>query len=269
MANKLIAELRRLYFLADQRCVGRPPDDELSVATPDQLARMLAGEVALALAPVAADGATRAMVVRFEQAADWERVAALYQAAQEDLELPAPAVSVSGRTGFQLWFSLADPVAGNASRKFLNALRGRYLHDIPADRLRLFPANLDAPAGASLAPALCAQTGKWSAFIDPGMGSMFVDEPGLDMAPNMDRQADILAGVEGIDAGAFAKALSILQARDQAVRTPAPTKTSPGNQYSNPKDFLLAVMNDPSAGVDQRIDAAKALLPYFEKMPSR
>jgi hypothetical protein len=268
MSNRLIAELRRLYFLADQRCIGPAPDGEQFIATPDRLARMLAGEVTPALASVAADGVTRAMVVRFEKAADWERVATLFQAVQEDLELPAPAVSVSGSAGFQLWFSLTDPVAGHSPQEFLSALCGRYLHDIPADRLRLFPADVDAHAGPSLVPALCAQTGKWSAFIDPGMGSMFVDEPGLDMAPNMDRQADILAGLKSIDASAFAKALSILQAQDKN-RIPAPENMNLGSHFGNPRDFLLSVMNDPSVGVDRRIEAAKALLPYFEKMPTQ
>ncbi len=33
--------------------------------------------------------------------------------------------------------------------------------------------------------------------------------------------------------------------------------------FTDPKTFLLAVMNDPAACVEHRIDAAKALLPYF------
>lgn len=271
MTNRLIGELRRLYLLADQRCVGPAPDGGEIVATPEQLARMLGGERALALAPVAADGTARVMVVCFEYAADWERVAALYQAVQEDLELPAPAISISGSAGFQLWFSFADPVAGHRLREFLGALRRNCLRDVPADRFRLFPDMDDVQSGSGLVPALCTQTGKWSAFIDPGMGRMFVDEPGLEMAPNMDRQADILAGLKSIEADAFAKALGILQAQDKGTGmdagvdagTPTQARLNPGSHFSNPKDFLLAVMNDPSASTDQRIDAAKALLPYF------
>jgi hypothetical protein len=271
MPSRLIEELRRLYLLADQRCVDPPPDGGEIVATPDQLARMLGGERTLALAPVAADGTARAMVVCFEYATDWERVAALYQAVQEDLALPAPAVSISGSAGFQLWFSFADPVAGHRLREFLGALRRNCLRDVPADRFRLFPDMDDVQSGPGLVPALWAQTGKWSAFIDPGMGRMFVDEPGLEMAPNMDRQADILAGLKSIEADAFAKALGVLQAQDEGTGIDAGMSTqarlNSGNHFSNPKDFLLAVMNDPSASTDQRIEAAKALLPYFGSSP--
>ncbi|NTV11175.1 MAG: terminase small subunit, partial [Zoogloea sp.] len=35
--------------------------------------------------------------------------------------------------------------------------------------------------------------------------------------------------------------------------------------FDDPKGFLLAVMNDPSAGAGLRIEAAKALLPYFHR----
>jgi hypothetical protein len=33
----------------------------------------------------------------------------------------------------------------------------------------------------------------------------------------------------------------------------------------DPKRFLLAVMNDPATDMPLRIEAAKALLPYFER----
>ena len=36
-----------------------------------------------------------------------------------------------------------------------------------------------------------------------------------------------------------------------------------GGGYVDPKSFLLAVMNDPGAAAEHRIEAAKALLPYF------
>jgi len=41
------------------------------------------------------------------------------------------------------------------------------------------------------------------------------------------------------------------------------SKLGEGNTYTDPRDFLLALMNDSSVGVKQRIKAAKALLPYF------
>ncbi len=36
-----------------------------------------------------------------------------------------------------------------------------------------------------------------------------------------------------------------------------------GGGFVDPKSFLLAVMNDPGATAEHRIEAAKALLPYF------
>jgi hypothetical protein len=33
--------------------------------------------------------------------------------------------------------------------------------------------------------------------------------------------------------------------------------------FKDPKDFLLAVMNDQAAPTDIRIEAAQALMPYF------
>lgn len=37
----------------------------------------------------------------------------------------------------------------------------------------------------------------------------------------------------------------------------------PPRTYSDPKDFLLAVMNDQASPIDIRIEAAAALMPYF------
>ncbi|WP_447902134.1 hypothetical protein [Pseudomonas serbica] len=39
-------------------------------------------------------------------------------------------------------------------------------------------------------------------------------------------------------------------------------KTAPG-VYSDPMDFLLAVMNDQSVKIADRLDAAADLMPYF------
>ena len=62
-----------------------------------------------------------------------------------------------------------------------------------------------------LVPALDETTGRWSAFIDPTMGSMFIEETWLEMAPARDKQAGMLAGVESIKAENFQLALASLQ----------------------------------------------------------
>ena len=271
--NKLIAELRRLYFLPEQpfqNLDGSAASDEIK----------LAGQ----------GGRVRAMVVGFDRAADWEHAATLYQAVQEDLELPALAVSVSGSEGYQLWFSLAEPVSAERARLFMNALHRIYLHEVRPAHLKFWP-DVDASSSAEpsllkLPPALHETTGKWSAFIDPEMGSMFIDEPGLGMSPTMDRQADLLAGLKSIKANAFERALEVLQTRSEAVTkpsefaaagpqesaspvTPIRSKLNVGSNFTDPKSFLLTVMNDSSVSADYRIEAAKALLPYFENVPNK
>jgi len=296
--NKLISALQRLYFLQDQQWHSQNLDDggDLAYAaegplTPAIVTKSLAGELTVGLNLVSPAGMARVMVVSFARATDWEQVANLYQAVQDELDLPAPAVSVSGRKGYSLWFSLAEALPLAQIQAFLAALRLKYLADIPLAHLELQP---DALAINTLAPARHNTTGKWSAFIDPSMGSMFIVEPGLEMAPILDRQAGMLAGLKSIKTANFQRALSILQAPSELDGEPAltlteaaarlPTKVSrppdladgyrysklgEGNTYADPRDFLLAVMNDSSVGVKQRIKAAKALLPYFVSTASK
>ena len=101
------------------------------------------------------DGTTRAMVLGFARAADWERVAAIYRNVQEELDLPAPAMSVSAKGGYRLWFSLAAPESVDSVRDFLSSLCRKYLADVP-------PALLEcasAPDLAVLPPAPDAVSG--------------------------------------------------------------------------------------------------------------
>jgi hypothetical protein len=286
--NKLITELQRLYFLPDQQWHSQQPDASGKptypgggALTPAIMASSLAGETTVALQLLGANGMARAMLVNFAKPGDWPQVGNLYQAVQDDLDLPAPAISISGRKGYTVWFSLAEPVPLAQARHFLDALRRKYLADITAVNLQLRPAAEQAIA--KLVPALHTTTGKWSAFIDPSMGAMFVDEPGLEMAPNMSRQADLLAGLKSIKAGDLQRALSVLETATESSGEPDPSPTqrpenlrseaagrtramlNVGTNYSDPKSFLLAVMNDPSASARQRIRAARALLPYFVK----
>jgi len=296
--NKLISALQRLYFLQDQQWHSQSLNDggDLAYAaegplTPAIVTKSLAGELTVGLNLVSPAGMARAMVVSFARATDWEQVANLYQAVQDELDLPAPAISVSGRKGYGLWFSLAEALPLAQIQAFLAALRLKYLADIPLAHLELQP---NALAIKTLAPTRHNATGKWSAFIDPSMGSMFIVEPGLEMAPILDRQAGMLAGLRSIKTANFQRALSILQTPSELDGEPAvtlaeaaarlPTKASrppdladgyrysklgEGNTYADPRDFLLAVMNDSSVGVKQRIKAAKALLPYFVSTASK
>lgn len=213
-----------------------------------------------------ADGRVRTLVVGIARGSDWAAVAALYEGLQADLELPAPAVSVSPSAGYQLWLSLAEPVAAEQAAAFLEALRHKYLAELPAARLRLQPLAGEATSRVARVPAPDAESGKWSAFIDPSMGSMFADGPGLEIAPNPDRQAEMLAGVKSIAAKDFQRALAELAVSgDEAAPAAGARSTlALGGNFTDPRTFLLAVMNDPSASAKARIRAAKALLPYFE-----
>ena len=50
------------------------------------------------------------MVLELTGPADWDVLSAVWRGVQADLELPAPAIAVSGTDGLQLWFSLEAPV---------------------------------------------------------------------------------------------------------------------------------------------------------------
>lgn len=270
--SKFVQEFQRLYFQPDQPWPGALAPD-----IPEQ-SRM--DETGLAFDLVSPGGRVRTLVIDFARAADWASVAGLYQGLQEDLEWPAPAISVSGKAGYRLWLSLAESIPVAEAGLFLERLRQKYLAELAVSRLALLPVVGESPSSLTLVPARHLETGKWSAFIDPTMGAMFVDEPGLEMAPNMERQADLLARLKSIGATDFQRGLEMLRplADDQkgpvggpagAVSTlaedgrPGSGKLNIGNQYTDPQNFLLAVMNDPAASTDQRIAAAKALLPYF------
>lgn len=276
--HKLIQELQRLYLPAD------------SALTPELAAAHLAGDVCLLLDPVDAKGEVRALRVTFHHNADWPRLASLYRQLQEELGLPAPAISVCGRTGYQLWLSLARPQPSALAARFLGALRSRFLGEMPETAIALHPAPDEqvatAPERSELVPGLDPLSGKWSTFIDPSMGSLFIDDGGLESAPNMDAQGELLARLQCIEADAFAAALTLLEtplagksanngvapgaapasdAENGAGSGKAAEKLAIGGGFTDPESFLLAVMNDPSVSAKQRIRAAKALLPCFER----
>lgn len=244
--NRLIAELQRLYFLPGQLPAPAQP-----------------------LNLVSSTGMVRAMVVGFRHSDDWAQVASLYQRLGNELDWPAPAVFVAGDAGYGLWFSLAEPAPLAEVASFLAGLQRRYLADMPASAVLLWP--MAGALSIMLPPACDPASGRWSAFIDPSMGSMFIDEAGLDMQPNADKQADLLAGLTSASRADFLRASALLNtagtcaaAGDAATLVPsaaAPASNLLSSEYfSDPQRFLMAVMNDPLVDIPQRIEAAKALL---------
>ena len=98
---------------------------------------------------------------------------------------------------------------------------------------------------------------------------MFADEPWLDVPPGIDAQAQLLCRLESISAADFARAKKELGLNDapaapMLAATTAGTlgaATVPANTETDPRRFLLSVMNDPAVEMRLRIEAAKALLP--------
>ena len=259
--NRLQSEWRRLYLAHDT------PDPDATDAS--------AGLIA-------PDGGVRALVLELARPADWNALAPLWQGVQLDLELPAPAIAVNGRDGYQLWFSLAQAVPASRAQEFLSALARRYLPGIAAARLALLPAP-DATSASQFrhADPVPRQQAEdhWSALLAPDLAPMFVEEPWLDLPPSPDGQADRLLRLASITPADFEQALERLAPATPVMASstpplPAPAQAGTGGEIAatdapapadhepDPRRFLLGVMNDTRVALELRIEAAKALLPY-------
>ena len=264
--NRLSQELRRLYVANTHASPDTEPDDASLVD---------------------ANGQVRAMVLALARPADWPALSQVWHGVQADLGLPAPGIAVAGKDGYQLWFSLATPLPAAQAGEFLEALRLRYLGDTSAQRVTALPA-MDAKSAhtvrhAPLVPAAQAGSGQWSAFVAPDLAPVFADEPWLDGPPNLDGQASLLARLDSIQGADFQHALDRLQPaaapaqppaalaaesasteRASAAERPVSARQAPAGGWRDPQSFLLDVINNDSLAMALRIDAASALLPYFD-----
>jgi len=239
--TRLQAELQRLYGFSQT-----PPSD----------------------ADANGNGGLRAAALELSAPADWQAMGQLWRGVQADLGLPAPAIAVSGRNGYQLWFSFAQPLPASRAAAFLEALRLRYLGDLAAGRLACLPARAEAYADADGADALTLPPQqltpeRWSAFVAPDLAPVFAEEPWLDTAPGMEGQADLLMRLESIQSADLGVALERLGAAPAAVMSvpvPVPGDAATDAPMQQARRFLLAVMNDESVALALRIEAAKALL---------
>jgi hypothetical protein len=194
--QKLISELNRLYIPAGS-------------FTPELFAQQLQGTTSLAVHLASDDGMTRAVVIAFPQMVDsadghWMHLCAMANALQSQLGLPAPAVSVSGKDAYGLWLSFADPTPVAQVQALLALLHQAYLPGVP---VHPDAATLPVP----LLPGMHQGTGKWGAFIHPGLGASFIDEMGLEMAPPLAAQSAFLEGLHSISAAQLQHALALLQ----------------------------------------------------------
>lgn len=269
--NRLQSELNRLYL----------PPSQAGAETDAQPATL-----------IDPTDRVRAMVLELARPPSWEAMSKVWQGVQAELDLPAPAIAVSGTDGLQLWFSLAEPISTDRAHAFLERLRIRYLADVESGRVGLMPATnasaLHPELHARLIPARQEPTGNWSAFLAPDLVPIFADSPWLDIPPNEEGQATLLRGMEVTKQAAFESAFDKLvlvthaspvtaaaaragdphaQVRPasatSAATTPAASSTPATATASSSEDakrFLLQVMNDDTVVLALRIEAAKALL---------
>jgi hypothetical protein len=205
------------------------------------------------------------MVLELARPADWNALSSVWRGVQADLELPAPAIAVSGVDAYQLWFSLAAPVAVVDAQAFLEFLRLRYLGTVTPARIRMLPVADPSFTGeihhASLVPALQQATGRWSAFVAPDLAAIFCDEPWLDLPPSADAQASVLSRLECIKPAVFQTILDQTKAATTTATSPKKVVADAAALGKNldPRQFLQDVLNDEGIALHLRIEAAKAL----------
>ncbi len=240
--DRLTTELHRLYL--PQGLDTEHPVDDAGLVTPSGLTRAISIELAH---PISVD-----TVGRF-----WQQL-------QDDWGLPAPAIAISGSDAYQLWISLDTSIPVNQAHQWTLRLVEHALSDVPNQSVRLWP-NAQG-THTRLPPGLHAPN-RWSAFVSPGLASLFSDERWLETPPSIDAQADLLLRLKplsGPDLQRIAQALN--KAATKATPTPhapselAPIGSSASTPTTDPRSFLLQVMNDPQVDIRWRIEAAKALL---------
>jgi hypothetical protein len=243
--EKLIAELTRLYLAPE-------------TVTREVLAAHIAGKTTLAIKLTTADGLIRALAIPFRkvfgdgESGHWDRLCVVANALQAELGLPAPAVSIDGASAYRLWLSLETPVPAAEAQDFLELLRQSY-----------FPQTEVAPDAATapvyLPPCLNPRSGKWAAFIHPGMGASFAEESGLEMAPPLAGQVGFLESLDSIDEMQFREALRKLEQRRAPAPAPAQAPAPSEPASSAAADALAAEPHNPPAPPRQaRSTPAKA-----------
>ncbi|WP_067067202.1 hypothetical protein [Roseateles chitosanitabidus] len=207
------------------------------------------------------DGATRSLVLDVGRPSDWDLLATVWRGAQLDLGLPAPGIAIAGENSYQLWFSLQRGCSTDEAMRFFDGLRARYLSDVAAPRIRALTTAPVVPAQV--------QEDQWSAFVAPDLAPVFVEATWLDIPPGGEGQADLLKALKSISPPEWAAALAQLtpEPQDPAPSTGAPAAAQPAaptfasaTTFTDPRAFLMQVMNDATVPMALRIEAAKGLL---------
>ena len=239
-------------------------------------------DIAESSGPISSQGQVRALVLALGGPADWGTLAPMWHGLQADLDWPAPAIAVNGVDAFELWFSLAQPVASNEAAAVLHCLRMRYLADVSLKRVQLWPASNSTHWRMPRIPALLAPE-RWSAFVAPDLAGVFSDDnPSLDVQPRESAQAELLSRLRCIEPAEWKAALALLLptapigsvadaqkalVNDAAAPVAHPLEPvaeqchdNPIGTHHDPGRFLLDVMNNPTVPMALRVEAAKALL---------
>lgn len=279
--SRLHAELQRLYALTPPSPAPGTPADATPATDAPAADTLATGAPPDGLSADAAATGTRLLVLGLGRPADWPRLADVWQTVQAELGLPAPAIAVNGVDGFELWFALAQPLPLAQAAALADALRQRYLGDVPPARLTQRPTPGAARQAAAVSPphwpGSATAPEQWSAFVAPDLAPMFAETPWLDLPPPLDGQAELLARLQPISADALAQAW--LRLAPPASPMPAASSASaaaspPGHGASadagapsqaaaladEARRFLQRVMHDEQAALALRIEAAKALL---------
>ena len=263
--QELISELSRLYLLDGQQCFEGADRAHPLPLSPARLEQHLLGVRTVALALRAPTGLGRAIVLDFSAGGaargeqQWRALASTANAMRESFDLPSPAVSISGQ-GFQLWLSLQQAQPTGRIAEFAALLRDVVL----PDPLRQDEGNGALATAVELPPGRHAN-GKWSAFIHPGMGASFADDPALEMAPPLSAQLGFLEGLQSITPEAFETTLASLR-RERGVLE-APARAQPAHeQRDTPGAALPLLLRDASLEDIVRELHARNIEPSFRHL---
>ncbi len=100
---------------------------------------------------------------------------------------------------------------------------------------------------------------KKQAAINAGYSSKTASQA----ASRLEKDPDVKAAIEAKEGELIIRDQTV-EPKQEDQNTPSPYKVD-NNEYSDAKDFLLDMMNDPNVGKAMRQDAAKTLLPYQHK----
>ena len=248
--EKLIAQLMRLYMTA-------------GLNEADLLTRRALGQLTLPVALSTPGGMTRAIVIPFDKARyevdgqHWTRLCEVAHALQVQYGFPAPGVSISANSGFRLWLSLEAPVPVGQVQQLLTLLQGAF-PDLAVAPDAVMPT-------VELPPCRDEGSGRWAAFIHPGMGASFVDEPGLEMAPPPMAQAAFLEQLESIELAQFHAAIAALQ----PARLPAAPQAAVGPASAPPAAAGELLLRDATLEDIVRHLHAKNIEPTFRHLVNR